>query len=169
MRCALICSMVWVVAAYAGPSFGQRPIGNNDSRPSQIGSSGTHGFPHGSQPGYPGGGQRPIGPNVRYFGVPMGWVSPVIGEYSVVNPPPVTVVVPPRENGPEQSLSYRIWRTADEKRHVNAAYLGRKGPSVRLLRDNGDEIGWSFNRLSEADQDFVRSMEPYREGIGVRS
>ena len=47
---------------------------------------------------------------------------------------------------------------------MNAAYLGRNGQSVRLLRrDNGHEIGWSFNRLSEADQDFVRSMETYRE------
>ena len=128
----------------------------------QIGSSGTHGFPHGSQPGYPGGGLRPIGPNVRYIGVPMGWVGSVVEPYSVVTPPPVTIVVPPRENGPEQSLSYRIWRTADGKRRVNAAYLGRNGQSVRLLRrDNGHEIGWSLNRLSEADQDFVRSMEPY--------
>jgi hypothetical protein len=94
----------------------------------------------------------------------MGWVGPVIEEYSVGTPPPVTTVVPSRENGPAQSLSYRIWRTADGKRRVNAVYLGRNGQSVRLLRrDNGHEIGWSFNRLSEADQDFVRSLEPYRE------
>ena len=100
MRCALVCSMVWVVAAYAGPSFGQRPIGNNDSRPSQIGSSGTHGFPHGSQPGYPGGSQRPMGANPRYIGVPFGWFGSVTEPFPVVTPQPVTIVAPSPKTSP---------------------------------------------------------------------
>lgn len=70
------------------------------------------------------------------------------------------------------SSAWRQWTAASGQYTVSAKFLGMKGQTVELLRDDGQKINVSLSRLSAADQEYVQgldSVEVVVDGVGATS
>ena len=57
-----------------------------------------------------------------------------------------------------EQARWRTWTTADGKYKVHAAFRGAAAGTVRLEREDGSVIEVNIDRLSQEDQEYIKSF-----------